>query len=50
MLGTEDRLKRNAGRCGEDVNGAATLSIDAGLVGEQADFPLAGASPDGIEV
>ena len=50
VLGTEDGIERDARGLGEDVDGAASLRVQAGLVGEQSDFLFAIGGADGIEV
>ena len=50
VLGAEDRIQRNARGLGQHVDGAASLRVDAGLVGQQSDFLFAGGGAEHIEV
>ena len=50
VLGTEDGIERDARGMGKDIDGAASLRVQTGLVGEQPDFLFAIGGADGIEV
>ena len=38
MFGTENRVERNSGYACQNVDCAPAFRVDAGLIGEQADF------------
>ena len=50
MLGAEYGVQRNSGSLGQDVNGAASLRVDSGLIGEQPDSFLGRAPANQVEV
>src|ERR1700681_4298153 len=50
VLGTKDRIQRDAGGLGEDVDGAASLRVNASLVGQESDFLFAGRGAEHVEV